>query len=182
MLTHYETKRLNLDILTPDYCKEVLHFYERNKALFQPYDPKTPASYYTETYQYHSLSCEYALFLRQERVRFYLTLKEQPNNIIGTISFSEMQRGYTLSAIAGYKLDGAFQHQGYAFEALQKGISILFHEEQFHRITAYIMPDNTASIRLIERLHFSFEGIAKQYARIQDRWQDHLQYALINTD
>lgn len=180
MLTHYETKRLNLDILTPDDCLEVLDFYMRNQAIFQPYDPIAPQNYYTEQYQYHSLACEQEMFLKQQQVRYYLTKKECPQNIIGTISFTHMHRGYTSSAVIGYKLDETNQHQGYATEALKKGIEMMFYEEHYHRLNAYIVPSNLSSIRLAKRLAFSYEGIAREYAQIQGIWQDHLQYSLIN--
>ena len=56
----------------------------------------------------------------------------------------------------------------------------MFHEEYHHRLNAYVVPGNLPSIRLIERLSFSYEGIAREYAKIQGVWQDHLQYSLIN--
>jgi len=180
MLMHYETKRLNLDILTPDDCLEVLDFYVRNRAIFQPYDPIAPQHYYTKQYQYHSLACEQEMFLKQQQVRYYLTKKECPGRIIGTISFNQLNRGYINSAVIGYKLDRTNWHQGYAAEALKKGIEAMFYEEHYHRINAYIVPGNLPSIRLAERLAFSYEGIAREYAQIQGVWQDHLQYSLIN--
>lgn len=180
MQTHYETQRLVLQILTPDYCHEVLDFYKYNKKVFAPYEPHCPRQYYTADYQYNSLSCDYKAYLEQKGVRFYLFLKTNPSMIIGTISFCNISHGYASSAIVGYKLDARFQHQGYAFEALQKGIEILFYEENIHRITAYIMQTNTASLRLIQRLYFTYEGIAREYAMIQGKWEDHLQFSLIS--
>lgn len=180
MQTYYETRRLVLQVLTPDYCHQVLDFYKSNKCIFAPYEPLCPRQYYTADYQYNTLSCDYQSFLEQKGVRFYLFLKNQPDRIIGTISFYNISHGYTSSATVGYKLDTHFQHHGYAFEALQKGIEVLFYEENVHRINAYIMPDNTASIRLIQRLYFTYEGIAREYAMIQGKWEDHLQFSLIS--
>ena len=180
MQTHYETKRLVLQVLTPDYCHKVLDFYLSNKDIFQPHDPLYPKHYYTADYQYQSLSCDYHAFLERKGVRFYLFDKHHPQNIIGTVSFSNVSYGYANQAVVGYKLAKQHHHMGYAFEALQKAIELMFYEEKIHRITAYIMPDNEASIRLIERLYFTYEGVAKEYALIQGKWEDHLQYALIN--
>lgn len=180
MRTHYETKRLHLHVLTPDFCELVLHFYEKNRTFFAPYEPICPDSYYTNSYQYNTLLAEQQMFLEQKNVRFYLFEKEDPETIIGTISFSNITHGFFKSAITGYKLDARFQHQGYAFEAMQKGIEIMFYELKLHRLTAYIMKNNLPSIRLIEKLYFSYEGIATEYALIHGKWEDHLQYALIN--
>lgn len=180
MKTYYETNRLLLQVLTPDCCEAVLHFYKKNRTFFAPFEPSSPNSYYTNAYQYNTLLAEQQLFLEQKGVRFYLFKKERPKTIIGTISFSNITQGYLNHAILGYKLDARFQHQGYAFEALQKGIEIMFYELKLHRLTAYIMKNNIPSIRLIEKLYFSYEGIAAEYAFIHGKWEDHLQYALIN--
>ncbi len=180
MKTHYETPRLLLEICTPDYGEEVLRFYKDNADIFQPHDPICPANYYTPEYQYNALSVEYQTFLEKKGVRFYLFDKTNPSRIMGTISFTNRTHSFLESAVVGYKLDKYYQHQGYAFEALQKGIEIMFYEEKLHRLVAYIMPANQPSINLIQRLYFSYEGIAREYALIQGIWQDHYQYALIN--
>lgn len=180
MQTRYETNRLFLEICAPKWCYEVLRFYQDNKHIFEPYDPAYPAHYYTAEYQYNTLAYEYKMFLEQKSIRFYLFEKNNPNRIIGTISFGNIIRGFVGSTVIGYKLDQRYQHKGYAFESLQKGIEIMFYKENLHRITAYIMQDNVPSIKLIQRLYFSYEGIAKEYALIQGMWRDHYQYALIN--
>ena len=126
MKTHYETSRLHLQVLTPDFCEAVLQFYETNRTFFAPYEPLCPESYYTASYQYSTLLTEQQMFLKQKGVRFYLFEKRDPETVIGTISFSNIMQGFFKSAITGYKLDARFQHQGYALEALQKGIKIMF--------------------------------------------------------
>jgi ribosomal-protein-alanine N-acetyltransferase len=49
-----------------------------------------------------------------------------------------------------------------------------------HRIDAFIMPNNLASLRLIKRLSFEYEGTAISFAKICGEWTDHMHYALIN--
>lgn len=180
MLTHYETQRLILEVCTPDMAGETLRFYKANQAIFQPYDPIPPSNYYTEEYQYNSLICDFNAYLEKKGVRFYLFEKKNPQHIIGTISFSNIMHGFLQSTVIGYKLDSQYHHQGYAYEALQKGIDIMFREEKLHRISAFIMPSNTASIKLVERLCFTYEGTALEYACIQGKWEDHRIYSLLN--
>lgn len=180
MQTHYETERLILEVCTPDRAYDVLRFYKKNFHIFQPYDPICPSNYYTEEYQYRSLAAEYSQFLEKKGVRFYLFESSHPDKIMGTISFNNITHGFTDNANIGYKIDEGYQHMGYATEAIKKGIEIMFTEENLHRLTAYIMQDNLPSINLIQRLDFSYEGIAREYACIQGQWTDHLQYSLIN--
>jgi len=42
------------------------------------------------------------------------------------------------------------------------------------------MPYNSASLRVVEKLGFYHEGLAKRYLKINDRWEDHIHMALLN--
>jgi ribosomal-protein-alanine N-acetyltransferase len=47
---------------------------------------------------------------------------------------------------------------------------------------AWVLPDNHASIRLLERVGFSYEGISRGYLYLHGQWWDHAQYSLLSTD
>jgi ribosomal-protein-alanine N-acetyltransferase len=53
---------------------------------------------------------------------------------------------------------------------------------RLRRIEAACLLSNDASIRLLEKLHFTREGTARQYLSIAGSWQDHLLYARLATD
>ncbi|PXV84915.1 ribosomal-protein-alanine N-acetyltransferase [Lachnotalea glycerini] len=180
MLTYYETNRLILQIITPNYAKKVLDFYVTNKDIFETYEPSRPENFYTEEYQKALLGYEYNSITKMQNVRFWVFKKEDPDKIIGTVSFSNIQPYIYSSCNIGYKFDKYYHHQGYAFEALNQLIDIIFNECHLHRINAYIMPNNTSSKRLIERIGFTLEGIARKCIIIQDNWEDHEQYSLIH--
>ena len=55
----------------------------------------------------------------------------------------------------------------YAFEALQ-----------LHRLEAAIVPRNTASRRVAEKLGLRDEGIAVRFLQIQGVYEDHVRYAI----
>ncbi|MEM6562605.1 MAG: GNAT family protein [Planctomycetota bacterium] len=48
-----------------------------------------------------------------------------------------------------------------------------------HRVQANVIPTNTASLKLAERLGFRREGLARKYLQIAGRWQDHITFALL---
>ena len=52
-------------------------------------------------------------------------------------------------------------------------------EEARHRIEAACLPQNVASISLLERNGFQREGFARAYLKIDGAWRDHVLYALI---
>ncbi|MBU3191364.1 GNAT family N-acetyltransferase [Clostridium bowmanii] len=58
----------------------------------------------------------------------------------------------------GYTLAPKYQEQGYAIESLKAVINYLFVDLKKHRITASADPNNTNSIRLLEKVGMRKEG------------------------
>jgi ribosomal-protein-alanine N-acetyltransferase len=65
-------------------------------------------------------------------------------------------------------------------EAIGRGIDYIFRKEQLHRIEANVMPRNAPSLRVVEKLGFCEEGIAKNYLKIDGKWEDHIHMVLLN--
>lgn len=174
----YETDRLLLSVLDESYSIQVLAFLSRNRTYFDGFELAKADNFYTEDFQRRLLYEEYSMTLKKNRLRFYIFRKENPQRIIGTVSFGNFRPSFQ-SCQTGYKLDPLYQHRGYATEALSAAVDIAARELRLHRITAYVLPDNIPSIRLLERLEFAWEGTARDYAMINGIWRDHLQYARI---
>lgn len=175
----YETDRLILRLLGEEEAPAVLQFYRKNRAVFEPYEAIHPEQFYTESYQRTLLNYELSLTLKHNLIRFYVFRRENPDEIIGTVCFRNIDRSTYYSCETGYRFSPAYWHKGYAREALAFGIQLMFEEFHLHRIEATVMPENTASIRLLESLAFQQEGIAREYALIQGKWEDHIRFALI---
>ena len=60
--------------------------------------------------------------------------------------------------------------------------SVAFGNLRLHRIEAACLPHNGASVRLLEATGFRREGLARAYLRIAGQWQDHLLFALLESD
>lgn len=179
MYLQYETKRLRLELLGRDRCAEVLRFYEKNRALFEAYEGLKPNNFYTKGYQSEILKMEYQMALKGQSVRFFVRLKEN-EQIIGTVSLQNLQGPPYQSGILGYRFDGDFHHQGYAFEAVSRLLGVGFQELDIKRAVAYVQRMNRPSLRLLQKLGFTYEGTARCFANIQGVWTDHDQYSLIN--
>jgi ribosomal-protein-alanine N-acetyltransferase len=61
-------------------------------------------------------------------------------------------------------------------------LNFCFGQLGLHRVQAYIHPDNSASIALVEKLGFTREGLLRDNMRVGDAWRDDLLYALLSTD
>lgn len=176
----YNTERLSLKVLNNSYAEQSLKFYSEGKESFGKVEPPKPEGFYTLPYQSALLKNEYVSFHNGSYYRYYFTLHDDPDTIIGTASMSHIDRGIYRSCILGYKLLPEYQKQGYALEAMLKLLSVLLGDERFHRIEAFVLPDNRASINLLTRLGFEYEGIARSIIKLADGYKDHLRYVLIN--
>ena len=178
MLLQYETRRLILKVLGPDYASDVLRFYLRDMELFEKYEADRSPNFYTDAHQRSILQLEYGLTLKLNQVRFYVFRKEAPEKIIGTVCLYDISNTYARAEI-GYKFSSAYHHMGYASEAVEKLIDIAFSELNLHRIIAHVQEDNLPSLRLLVGLGFEKEGISRDYLCLHGKWTDHLQYSLI---
>lgn len=176
----YETNRLYLKALQENAAPQVLDFYQRSREAFERWEPDRSASFYAPAHQAALLRWEFQLILKQAALRLWVFRKEDPGVIIGTISFQEIRRTIYQSCLLGYKFDPAFWRQGYATEGIQCALSVVFHEMGLHRVEALVLPENTPSIRLLDRLGFTNEGVAYSCIYLHGAWRDHLRFSLIH--
>ena len=179
MRPEYETKRLFLSVSHPDKAASVLTFYKNNRVFLEPYEPTNRPGFYTLEFQRANLTFEYNSFVKSRYLRMWIYEKQQPEIPVGTICFSNFLRGAFSSCMIGYKTDKDHLRQGYMTEALSFLIPLVCKEYRFHRIEAYVMPDNLPSIALLEQLTFHREGLLHDFAQINGQWEDHYIYTYL---
>lgn len=175
-----ETKRLVLQVLPPYYSRQVLEFYQRNKEHLEPWEAEREKNFYTEGYQNMLLQAEYNEILKSKMLRYYLFLQEEPDKVIGSVCASGIRYGAFESCSIGYKMDKNYCGQGFAREAVGKLLEILFKEYHLHRVEAMVHPNNAPSIVLLEALLFQREGLSKDAAKLNGKWQDMYRYARVH--
>lgn len=96
--------------------------------------------------------------LAEERkaIRFTIIEKES-NEIIGSCGFNVFDEA-NASAEIGYDLAKAHWGKGYAPESISALIDYAFTTLNINRIEAKIEPGNVNSIKVVEKLNFTFEG------------------------
>ena len=99
-------------------------------------------------------------------------------HLAGEINLSTVQRGPFQSAYVGYWIDIAQAGNGYTPEALVVLMRYAFEELFLHRVQIAIIPRNTASRRVVEKLKVRDEGTAFRYLEINGVWEDHVRYAM----
>lgn len=97
---------------------------------------------------------------------------------IGEVSLGSVQRGPFQSAFVGYWVDAEHAGQGYVPEGVAVILRSGFEELGLHRIEAAIVPRNTASRRVMDKLGLREEGLAERFLQIRGVWEDHVRYAI----
>lgn len=177
-----ETPRLILKTIPTSYASKVLDFYSRNKDFLEPFEPARSSYFYTRAHQKQMLKWDLEGLYQSASIRLWIFDKKYPSRPIGTVALSNIVRGIFQSCHLGYKMDKEYLRLGYMFESLQAVTQHAFESMHLHRIEANIMPKNRASLELVRKLGFQEEGLAKEYLKINDIWEDHYHMVLINSE
>lgn len=101
------------------------------------------------------------------------------NNIFaGEVNLSCVLRGPFQNAYIGYWIDERQAGNGYVPEAVAMLFRFSFDDLGLHRVQIPIVPRNSASRRVMEKLNVRDEGTAERYLEIQGTWEDHVRYAI----
>ena len=117
--------------------------------------------------------------LQQARKGYGLPMVvEVEGELVGQLNVSQITYGSLSSASLGYWLIQSHAGKGIMPVAVALVTDYLFFEKALHRMEICIRPENTASVRIVEKLGFRFEGFRRRYIHIDGSWRDHLCYAL----
>jgi ribosomal-protein-alanine N-acetyltransferase len=97
---------------------------------------------------------------------------------IGEVSLGSVQRGPFQSANVGYWIDVDHAGRGYMPEAVAVILRFAFEELGLHRVEAAIVPRNTKSRRVAEKLGLRDEGTSPRFLQIGGAWEDHVRYGI----
>lgn len=98
--------------------------------------------------------------------------------VVGLDSCVHLHRSCEL----GYWLRRDATGRGLMTEAATASVEFAFSRMSMHRIRCAAATDNLQSLRVIQRLGFRFEGIARQAELVQARWLDHAVFAKLSRD
>ncbi len=109
--------------------------------------------------------------------RFAIILKKT-GAIIGQIGITNIIRNVAQSAFIGYWIGTEYLNKGYATEALVLALHYAFEFAKLHRISLWIVPENIASVRMVEKLTLRYEGKALKALHLGGEWKDTNIYAI----
>jgi ribosomal-protein-serine acetyltransferase len=113
-------------------------------------------------------------------VRFAIRDKST-NDLLGVVGLDSCVHLHR-SCELGYWLRREATGRGLMTEAAKAAVKFAFSAMGVHRVRCAAATDNVPTLRVILRLEFRFEGIARQAELVGSRWLDHAQFARLATD
>lgn len=175
-----ETDRLIIKNSDISLAEALLKYYSDNRIFFEKYEPVFQDSFYTYEYQKKVMEFEMNNMEKHISAYYYFSLKEKPEDIIGTISFVRIRKEPYASTIFGYNQDEKHQGHGYCSEACAASIRDVLGKNHIHRIESRALTTNQKSINILKRLGFEEEGIERKGILIDGSFRDHYRFAYIN--
>ncbi|MEM6425717.1 MAG: GNAT family N-acetyltransferase [Cyanobacteria bacterium P01_H01_bin.119] len=176
-----ETARTIIRMAEVQDVTAILAYYQVNRAHLEPYEPIRPPGFDTEAYWQQEVQHRRTDFIEGRSLRLFIFERVPNSPIIGSVNLNNIVRGVFQAGSLGYSLAAVKQGQGYMGEALKALIAYSFDDLKLHRIMAAYMPRNHRSGSLLKRLGFQIEGVARDYVRINGRWEDHILTSLVNS-
>ncbi|MBN9151870.1 MAG: GNAT family N-acetyltransferase [Micrococcales bacterium] len=104
---------------------------------------------------------------------------EYDGEIAGQLNVSSITWGSVSSATIGYWVAERFAGRSITPTAVALATDYCFSQLGLHRMEICIRPENHASLRVVEKLGFRYEGLRRRFIHINGDWRDHFCFALI---
>ncbi len=149
---------------------------QRNLAWLAPWDATAPPDSPARPTTYRALVRR----LRREAAHgtTYPFAVEVDGRFVGQVTVNNVVRGSAQFASIGYWLDREVAGRGVMPRAVALVVDHCFGPLGLHRIEVAIRPENSNSLRVVEKLGLDEVGYAPRYLHIDGAWRDHRIYAI----
>ncbi len=154
---------------------------EQSRPFLQPWEPTWPIDDLTRGAFRRRLE-RYARELERNEAFPFFVFRTADRVLVGGLNLTNVRRGAASMASLGYWMGAPFAGKGVMAGAVRIVSRLAFEQLQLRRIEAACLPENAASVRLLEKTGFRREGIAREYLAINGVWRDHLLYARLAGD
>jgi len=165
--------KIQTRLVQADDDERMARYYFENKAHFKPWEPKRDASFYRkESWKQRVRYCLEAQ--AQKQSAHFISLSPATGTVIAHCTLSQINFGVFQACNMGYGVASDVEGSGIAYSTCKTAIMYAFDDLGLHRIMANYMPHNNRSGRLLARLGFAKEGLARNYLKIAGKWENHI--------
>ncbi len=153
---------------------------ERNAAWLKPWEATVPPGDSAAPKTFRGLVRDLRRQAREMRaLPFSLTVDDK---FAGQLTVTNIVGGSARFASMGYWIDQKYAGHGFTPTAVAMASDYALFEMGLHRIEIAIRPENTPSLRVVEKLGFREIGYAPRYLHIDGDWRDHRLFAVTAED
>jgi ribosomal-protein-alanine N-acetyltransferase len=145
-----------------------------NRSWLRPWEATSPAG----PTSFDIKSMVRGLLKQLERSEGMPFVIEVDGEIVGQLNVSNILYGSVSSATLGYWIAPEVAGRGVTPTAVALVTDYFFNSVGLHRIEIDIRPENEASLRVVEKLGFRYEGLKERFIHINGSWRDHFVFAL----
>ena len=179
LIPELETENLIISVLNPDDVELLVKYERDNRSHLSPWEPTRIAGYFGLEETKKRVELNFKNFQLGSSISL-VAFDKSKSEIICLCTFSNIVHGVFQACNLGYSISEKKQGKGLMFEMLQASIQYVFIEYNLHRVMANYIPSNIRSEKLLDKLGFQKEGMAKSYLKIAGSWQDHVLTSKIN--
>lgn len=154
-------------------------YFSANMEHFRHWEPSREPGYYSPTSLDHRLAEYEKQHINGSAAHFIALIDDQ---VVSHCSLTNVVYGPLQGCFMGYGVSKKHEGTGVMTEVCLEAIRYAFKDLGFNRIMANYMPRNTRSARLLAKLGFNEEGLAKKYLKINDMWEDHVLTSKLNPE
>ncbi len=147
----------------------------RNAHWLSPWEPTSPETVPPQLSFQAMVSLVRAEARAGRMLPFVVTYEAQ---FAGQLTIGGITWGSLLSAHIGYWIDQRHAGRGVMPTAVALAVDHCFGAVGLHRIEVNVRPENTASLRVVEKLGLREEGLRRRYLHIDGQWRDHRSFAV----
>lgn len=173
MIPELKTPHMIISVLKPDDVPLLVKYQNENRGHLAKWEPTRSSDYYSVEETQKRIETNLQNFELGVSISLAAFNKEK-TEIIALCTFSNIVYGVFQACHLGYSISEREQGKGLMFEMLECSINYLFTKYNLHRIMANYIPENKRSEKLLYKLGFEKEGLAKSYLKIAGKWQDHI--------
>lgn len=148
----------------------------RNADWLRPWDATVPPGAPGRPATFRGMVKRLTKLARSDQAMPFVV--EVDGRLVGQVTVSNIVRGSGQFASIGYWIDSRVAGRGVMPLAVAMTIDYCFLVAGLHRIEISIRPENTNSLRVVEKLGIHEVGYAPKFLHIDGEWRDHRQFAI----
>jgi len=166
------TERLILKSITPAIIHELFHSKTKEEIV-------TYFGFDEAGFEHAKTMHEKGMETHRISMFYFLLIDKQSNLPIGECGFHTWNASHNRAEVFYNMKNEAFKQKGLMTEALNEVLWYGFTQLNLHRVEALIAAENQASLKLLQRYGFSYEGTVREDYVVDGKNEDSECYSLL---